>query len=88
MEEVLRPARGVAGTSPGAPPTLSAVIPCRHEERCLLDTHRRLVAVLEPLSGIVFGLVPVDDDNGDPSLTLLRELQRADGRMRILSLSR
>ena len=77
------PPREVA---PGA--LLSVVVPCFDEEAVIGETHRRLVATLEAVPDLDFELVYVDDGSLDATLNLLRELQRADARVRVLALSR
>ena len=70
------------------PALLSVVVPCFEEEAVLPETHRRLVAVLAGVPGLDFELVYVDDGSRDGTLDLLRELQQADPRVRVLALSR
>ena len=67
---------------------LSVVVPCFDEEAVIGETHRRLVAALETVSDLEFELVYVDDGSRDATLDLLRELQNADARVRVLALSR
>jgi len=67
---------------------LSVVVPCFNEEACLADTHSRLTAVLTEIPSLDFELVFVDDGSDDNTLGLLRDIQRADPRVRVLSLSR
>ena len=67
---------------------LSVVVPCFDEEPCLRETHRRLVATLEAVPELAFELVYVDDGSRDAGLSLMREFQRADPRVRVLALSR
>ena len=67
---------------------LSVVVPCRNEEEVVHATHRRLAAVLEGAPGLAFEIVYVDDGSRDSTLGALRELQRADPRIRIVALSR
>lgn len=67
---------------------LSVVVPCRNEEEVVHATHRRLAAVLEGAPGLAFEIVYVDDGSRDSTLGALRELQRADPRVRIVALSR
>ena len=71
-----------------APALLSVVVPCFDEETVILEMHRCLVAVLENIPGVDFEIVYVDDGSRDATLDLLRELQRADPRVRVLGLSR
>ena len=74
------------GGSPRA--LLSVVVPCFDEEAVIGETHRRLVATLQSVPDLDFELVYVDDGSRDATLNLLRELQRADARVRVLALSR
>ena len=67
---------------------LSVVIPCFDEAAVIRETHRRLVATLEAVPDLDFEFVYVDDGSRDVTLNLLRELQRADARVRVLALSR
>ena len=67
---------------------LSVVVPCFEEEAVLPETHRRLVAVLAGVPELDFELVYVDDGSRDGTLDLLRELQHADPRVRVIALSR
>ena len=72
----------------GPPALLSVVVPCFSEEAVVRKTHGRLVAVLEEIPGLDFEIVYVDDGSRDSTLDLLRELQRADQRVRVIALSR
>ena len=74
------------GGSPRA--LLSVVVPCCDEEAVIGETHRRLVATLQSVPELDFELVYVDDGSRDTTLNLLRDLQRADARVRVLALSR
>ena len=67
--------------------SLAIVIPCFNEEGTLRETHRR---VSEAIAGIVsaFEIVYVDDGSSDATPFLLRELQREDPRVRVVTLSR
>lgn len=67
---------------------LSTVVPCFNEEEVIPETHRRLVAALGDIPGFDFELIYVDDGSRDSTLDLLRELQAADSRVRVLALSR
>lgn len=73
---------------PGSAPLLSVVVPCFDEEAVVAETHRRLAAALEQAPGVDFEIVYIDDGSRDATLDLLRGLQRADGRVRVLALSR
>ena len=67
---------------------LSVVLPCFNEEAVIRETHRRLVATLDAAPDLDFELVYVDDGSRDATLNLLRNLQQADARVRVLALSR
>ena len=67
---------------------LSVVVPCFDEEAVIGETYRRLVATLETVPDLDFELVYVDDGSRDATLNVLRDLQRADARVRVLALSR
>ena len=67
---------------------LSVVVPCFDEEAVIGETHRRLVATLQSVPELDFELVYVDDGSRDTTLNLLRDLQHADARVRVLALSR
>ena len=81
------PRSGLGGSRSGKI-LLSIVVPCFNEEAALPGTHARLVAVLEGVPKIEFELIYVDDGSRDGTLALLRGLQQADARVRVLSLSR
>ncbi len=67
---------------------LAVVAPCFNEEAVLRETHRRLVATLEAVPKLDFELAYIDDGSRDATLNVLRELQCADARVRVLALSR
>jgi len=67
---------------------LSVVVPCFNEEEVLPKTHRRLIEVLETLPVHAFELIYVDDGSRDNTMDILREIQCADTRVRVVSLSR
>ena len=71
-----------------SPTLLSVVVPCFNEEAILPETHRRLAAALDNVPDLDFEIVYVDDGSRDATLNLLRALQRADSRVRVLALSR
>lgn len=66
---------------------LSVVIPCHNEAGNIGELHRRLDAALAPWKGDC-EFIFVDDGSTDQTLAVLRELAAADGRVRVLSLSR
>ena len=67
---------------------LSVIVPCFNEETVVRETHRRVFAILETIANGNFELLYVDDGSGDGTLDILRELQRADDRVRVIALSR
>ena len=67
---------------------LSVVVPCLDEELVIRETHRRLTSVLESFTGLNFEIIYVDDGSQDSTLDILRELQHADKRVRVISLTR
>lgn len=74
--------------SPEGRGLLSVVVPCFDEEAVIGEAHRRLAAALGNLPGMDFELVYVDDGSRDATPRLLREIQRADRRVRLVVLSR
>jgi len=67
---------------------LSVVVPCYNEEACLSEAHTRLTAAVEQIPDLDFELIYVDDGSNDSTLERLREIHKADSRVRVLSLSR
>ena len=67
---------------------LSVVVPCFNEESVLPELHRRLGAVFQEAPAVELELICVDDGSRDGTLALLRDMQRDDPRLRVLSLSR
>ena len=67
---------------------LSVVVPCFNEETIIGETHHRLVAAFENVPALDFELIYVDDGSHDATLDLLRGIQRADSRARVIALSR
>lgn len=65
---------------------LSVVVPCFNEEEAIVETHRQLVAVLG--DAVPIELIYVDDGSQDTTLDILRDLQGADERVRVVVLSR
>lgn len=70
------------------PSLLSVVVPCLDEEQVIGETHSRIASVLEATPGFDFEIVYVDDGSQDSTLDILRELQQADQRVKVISLSR
>ncbi len=67
---------------------ISVVVPCFNEEEVIVTTYHRLVDVLQRIHKIDLELVFVDDGSRDRTLEMLRSLQTADRRVRIISFSR
>jgi glycosyltransferase involved in cell wall biosynthesis len=67
---------------------LSVVVPCFNEEEVIAETHRRLVEVLGHDPTFQLEIVYVDDGSRDRTLALLRGLQAADSRVRVVSFAR
>jgi polyisoprenyl-phosphate glycosyltransferase len=67
---------------------ISVVVPSFNEEEVIVATYRRLVETLEKLPKADFELVFVDDGSQDRTLEILRALQAADRRVRVVAFSR
>lgn len=67
---------------------LSVVVPCFNEELVIQETHRQLVAALEGRTGMALEIIYVNDGSSDKTLELLRGIQLADVRVKVLALSR
>ena len=67
---------------------LSLVVPCFNEERVLSELHTRLSDTIKEAPSLEMELVCVDDGSTDGTLDVLRRMQRADSRVRVLALSR
>ena len=66
----------------------SIVIPVYNSKNTLDELYLRLVTVLEELSGGLFEILFIDDCSKDASFGKLKELQRRDGRVKVVRLSR
>lgn len=67
---------------------LSVVVPCFNEDQVIREMHRRLVSALEGSASLDFEIIYVDDGSRDSTLDIMREFQRDDQRVKIVSLSR
>lgn len=67
---------------------LSVVIPCFNEQLVIQETHRSLLEALEKMPEGNFELIYIDDGSRDKTLDILRELQKTDSQVRVISLSR
>ena len=67
---------------------LSIVVPCFDEEAVLAEMHSRLVDAFDGVPDLDCEFVYVDDGSRDATLDLLRGIQQADERVRVLALSR
>jgi dolichol-phosphate mannosyltransferase len=67
---------------------LSIIVPCYNEQEVLHETHRRLTEVFEHEPSVQLEIVYVDDGSRDGTLTILREMQAMDRRVRVVSFSR
>lgn len=67
---------------------LTVIVPCFNEEAVIEETNRRLVEVLSGVEGLGFELIYVDDGSRDGTLEILRRLQKAEKRIRVIALSR
>jgi dolichol-phosphate mannosyltransferase len=71
-------------------PTLSLVIPIYNEEEIVPELDRRLKAAISTWSDLIdsWEVVFIDDGSKDQSLSMLRELARAEPRYKVLSFAR
>jgi len=66
---------------------VSVIVPCFNEEALIVESHRRLKAVLDDIASdheIIF----IDDGSRDGTLDLLRKIQASDPAVRVIALSR
>jgi dolichol-phosphate mannosyltransferase len=70
------------------PVFLSIVVPSFNEESVIAATCGRLIEVLQGIPKTDFEIVFVDDGSQDHTLQILRDLQAADHRIRLVALSR
>jgi len=67
---------------------ISVIVPCYNEEQVIVETHRQLVTTLAALDDLDFEIVYVDDGSSDKTVDLLRTIQSADKRTRVVRLAR
>lgn len=68
-------------------PKLSIIIPCLNEESVICETNQRLVPIAES-TRLTFEILYIDDGSTDRTPDILRQLQGADDRIRVVRLSR
>lgn len=68
-------------------PYLSVVVPVYNEEETIPHLYQRLTTELEHL-GLPYEIIAVDDGSSDRSFALLRDLARADRRLRVVRFRR
>ena len=66
---------------------LSVIVPCFNEAEVIEHTHQRLTAALEPITPD-FEIIYVDDGSRDATAELLRDIQAASPRTKVIRLSR
>src|SRR6266404_8007081 len=67
---------------------LSIIVPCYNEEAVLQQSHQRLADALKQLEDLKYEIIYVDDGSEDGTSEILSDLQKSDGRVRLLRLSR
>jgi dolichol-phosphate mannosyltransferase len=67
---------------------VSLIVPCYDEAHVLAATHAALSSALGAIEGADFEIIYVNDGSRDQTLDILRQLQRTDARVRVVSLSR
>lgn len=67
---------------------LTVVVPCYNEEPVIRETHRQLMASLGGLRDLDVEVLYVNDGSRDATADILRELQQADPRVRIVNFAR
>lgn len=68
-------------------PTVSVVVPVYNEEAVIMETHRRLLEVLEGLKES-FEVIYVNDGSRDSTMSCLKNICTGDGRFKAIDLSR
>ena len=67
---------------------ISIVVPCYNEEDALQYFYAEVVKLAREMPAIVYEFVFIDDGSKDKTLSLLKEMQSQDGRIKYLSFSR
>jgi dolichol-phosphate mannosyltransferase len=67
---------------------ISVIVPCYNEEQVIVETNRQLIATLAALDDLDFEIVYIDDGSSDKTVDLLRAIQGADKRTRVVRLAR
>lgn len=67
---------------------LSVIVPCYNEELVIRETHRQLTETLVKAQEIRLEIIYVDDGSQDATLSLLKDIQSSDPRVRVVSFSR
>ena len=76
-----------SGDREEARPSLSVIVPCLNESEVIRETNRRLISTLEG-ADLSFEIIYVDDGSTDETANILKELQQADARLRVVRFSR
>ena len=82
------PSTSVQREPPELSPELSIIVPVYFNQESLRELHARIAAALAQARVEAWEAIYVDDGSQDGSLSILRELERADPRVRVLRLSR
>ena len=69
-------------------PLCSIVVPCFNEEAVIRKTHERLLKFMDQEPSCRFEILYVDDGSRDGTFALLKGLQAAEPRVRVVALSR
>ena len=68
-------------------PTYSVIVPCYNEEDCILETHRRLSAVMRGLDG-GYEILYINDGSRDKTAEMLDDLADNDSSVRVIHFAR
>jgi dolichol-phosphate mannosyltransferase len=69
-------------------PSLSVVIPCFNEERCVAELHRRVAMAAQSVAGNSYQIVLVNDGSRDGTWAAMQALAAADPKLVAINLSR